>query len=357
VAEFRTGPATTVIPPANVAASYPVNGMYNLYRRETGEGYLQLVDGQPDLLNSGTELKVRFSTKDGVAAEVAAKADFGGRRVSFPIPADGLPKNQFYRMDLVTFPSTFSESDQARPAASVLHTLYFRTSVHERFLDKIALFQTQATASSNGKGSTMTLQAAAFEPFDRIELEGTIQSEPLIRFTEGVSDYADYVGSLYSELNKFGLSIPSPGNFVTCSIEGTPALWADAVSVSSGAPGLSAVKVSLRHNLFTSAVQDFDAFRSQMERTVLAQCPICEKDQGGTDNACFANEPILPTVRCCCSDAYQLLHSAGVDVWNWYIGPTPKPAPNSPQPVKVSYRLPGGGYSTPEVELEFLYGN
>ena len=89
---FTTGGFISAVWPNNVAGSYPLNGQYNFYKKEitSGQGYIQLEKGQPDLFFEDEEryLVVRFR-KGGGSEDCTispAQYEFFENRVVFDLP-------------------------------------------------------------------------------------------------------------------------------------------------------------------------------------------------------------------------------------------------------------------------------
>jgi hypothetical protein len=110
---FRTGQALDVIPPGNVAFSYPMDGQANFYKAEssTQSGYIQLKVGQPDLffnIPEGWRQTIRITESSGggsaVLSNIPVTYSASSRRITFPLPAALLQNGGKYKLSLQNIP-------------------------------------------------------------------------------------------------------------------------------------------------------------------------------------------------------------------------------------------------------------
>lgn len=360
--EFTTGDAPTVIPKSNVAASYPLDGMYNLYRSETDKGFFRLKNGQPDLLE-GAQLVARFHRAGGGTVETPIKVSNNASVLEFPLPAQ-LEATRCYRMEVVSLPrETYSTGGGGQIPERVLHTLFFRVSAYGRFADKVAAFTAQSTATANGR--TLVL-GANMEPFDRIEMEGSAQAPPLVGIQPGSSAFYDWVKERYEALDAVGFvptrrhvasketAMPGKDAF-SFALQGQtaalPTANGDLFDANAAAPQTANVVFS--YTLFAKAHADFTEYAEEMQQKVLAECAICDKDDGNTPHTC--EKVLYPAKTCCCSDTYiEFLNNTVLKDLYTYRGNEPTPTAGSQHPAYLSYTLPGLGSTTPGARINFV---
>lgn len=390
VSEFTTGDPMALIPPSNVEVSYPLDGMYNFYRAESNQGYIKLIDGQPDLLREA-KLQARFFTKNGKVAQATATATADGRKISFEIPTANLPQNQFYRMDMVkVFDMQAEQEEQGAGSAkgpnasagkssvgdplpiqeniAVLYSLYFRTSVFAKFADKITQFKNANTASNH---QTTMILTGTLEPFDQVEIYGTAQVSPLIHSTTGTSAHIEYLKSIYTSFQNFGfkpLNRPTsddgdlmPQEFLRVAVNGEEgtSFRANIETFEAGGSGVTSATVALKNILFTMGRADLGDFAWQSLLAVQDDCSWCLPYDGSDpypdDCDQYAYDHSTgpwPPVRCCCSSTYWSL-MVDPELWNIFMGVFPKPPVNTNHPAYLKYRLPDGAYSTDNLDLVF----
>ena len=197
---FTTGSNYDYIPDANIEFSYPLAGQYNFYREQvvTEKGYIQLKYSQSDLFanNKDKSLKVRYKTKDSDYVVQGAVYDYAKARVEFDLPPATLQKDKVYVLEL-NFSSFESQSNGENLGSAgtdvfdekPLYKMYFRVSRHNTFAAKIAELKQLSSTNKSGEELKLTFSGAA-EPFDRFEIFGTENMEPLVDL---VTNYEDNV--------------------------------------------------------------------------------------------------------------------------------------------------------------------
>ena len=205
VHRFTTAPADETLNPSNIAFSYPLDGMANFYRLEYGTGYLKLDRTQPTLMENITAVY----TMAGSSQSIARPAEYEEGEQEYTWQNPTLISDRLYKLELVQdyvagssggsggsnndppagggqnlpgggqgvggpsvpeapFPTTVSFT------GTVIHTLYFRTSIHNRFQDKVdAISETIALSTSSGFG----MLAYEGEFMDVAEVSGTGQTD------------------------------------------------------------------------------------------------------------------------------------------------------------------------------------
>lgn len=240
VVDFTTGAAPDYIPHHNVAFSYPIIDQFNFLRNESGNGFIQLKQGQAYLFKDQASFaleanewdqKVIFTQGGQEVGESSLSYNAATRSVNFAIPGNNLQTNTisqiiFRNIPLVQtqntdvdveelenelFNNQTSADDTAftsivvrdRVAQGTLRDLkenefygaHFRTSVHNTFQEKINAmdmndnwFDPMFLDPSGGSQLTIDdfgVFVKGREPFDLFEQDGYYnghdQIKPLIR--------------------------------------------------------------------------------------------------------------------------------------------------------------------------------
>jgi hypothetical protein len=382
---FTTGPSPNVIPPSNVRSSYPQNGMYNLYKGETNKGYIELRDGQPEIL-TGANLAVGFVTKNqGLQALVPATAWPGGKMIEFELPA-GLAPNQVYRMDLmllaeeITLAGTGGSSSKFGNGGTAenpgggpivtnvdrsLYTVYFRTSTFNKFAEKLNYFKTNAVKSSL---SGELLLTASMEPFDALELYGENNVQPLIPILHGdnslISDIQKYYDALRFTRNfkPYGQG-NLPSDYILCKVNGETVLpRVDIELYNSAAPGITNANVEIRNKLFSTTRSDFQGFASQLSYAIMDECNDIATAGNGNANLTVSCIPASFTVpnspHCCESQIFlDILNEPGTNgtlLRQLYsLSGNIKPLANTEYSFYFGYHLPNGQKTTEGMPVYF----
>ncbi len=115
--DFTTGTAPDYIPHNNVAYSYPLIDQFNFLKSESGQGYIQLKQGQPYLFKSESSFvldpadwdqKLILYQNNGAAAEVTFSYSGTNKRVSYSMPSGSLANNVVTKVALVNIPTNVS---------------------------------------------------------------------------------------------------------------------------------------------------------------------------------------------------------------------------------------------------------
>ncbi len=390
---FTTAASPRVIPPSNVRTSYPQNGMYNFYKNEWAKGYIDLIDGQPDLFQEG-QFAMQFSTKlDGIKASMPIVISSGGTNITFDIPAN-LVNNTIYKMELVKLaqvatpqvsggasrPALRSLSSNDDPAEPIelkdraLFTIYFRTSQYNKFFNKIDAFRSATTQGSEG-ALLMYRSASNFEPFDRLEVYGIGQVPSLLSTFAGSSAFTDSVNMWYTEMKELAFvphsRLVTGSSLVPTQLIATPSDTSLAVTIDMYEEGTQAVPglIKLEYRLFSIFNYDFFYFKDDVKAAIQMECEECcttipctfsyGSNSGfppgsGSQTIClngFNGAPSyncanLTQTCCCCSSTNTILANKKLKPYVYgYIAP--KPLQNTTHPLNFAYRLPNGTVTTP----------
>ena len=163
--QFESGLAPDYIPHNNISYSYPLLDQFNFYPKESSQGYIQLVKGQPYLFELTSDWKQvgRYTASTGVK-EFAFNYNKESLRVSYTQPS-GMSNESIYTYQLVNVPAKANDavdknvtakletkkdgenetSIQTKDVEGTLSLLqeksifdaYFRTSKYNTFSDKI----------------------------------------------------------------------------------------------------------------------------------------------------------------------------------------------------------------------------
>lgn len=213
-AEFETGEAPDYIPESNVAHSYPMPDMLNLYKNEFSTGYIQLVLGQEYLFAGDGKWNQygRFTpVQGGDPVYIHIDYDAGEKVISHIIP-DALLMNTIYKFDLVSIPAkassgidanivqqeqvssseggdinmmiNVSQSVRDELQEKIIYTSFFRTSSYSSLHEKFDAIESQYTVPHNAGISPLVFNIISLliipEPFDKYELAGHNGVGPLL---------------------------------------------------------------------------------------------------------------------------------------------------------------------------------
>jgi len=250
---FSTAPGLGSIPESNIAFSYPLNGQQNFYPQESAQGYIQLRQGQADLLSEN--LKLRYSTGGNAPIVVPAQYLQQDKKITFGIPE--LTTDRVYRLEVYSQSSEpsgpgqnqgggsggprFQEIEDWVLADQVLHTFYFRTSQHPTFSAKINAIP-EIPLNRQGRGSFTLV-----EPFGGIELSGSTTQNPMINLEVRLQGNSWYEGGNYQALiyDAFPMEEPvSIPNTWRDDVWGTPPVKAIQWDGSGQLPNVNATHFS-----------------------------------------------------------------------------------------------------------------
>ncbi|MEM9835266.1 MAG: Ig-like domain-containing protein, partial [Bacteroidota bacterium] len=213
---FTTGEGYDYIPTSNIAMMYPFDGMYNVYLDESDEGYIQLVQGQPDLFQEDQRARFRISGGIGSQPTVPVTYNASERRIEFSLPPF-LTKDRLYSLQIGTFGSGSTNPGGDNPDGqngipggdggpnpifdvypdisnvteqNVLYQSYFRTSDFRTFEDKIR----DQLGGQTFSGEGLVHELTTGETFDSLEIHGNYLSQPLVKVKAraGGNWYNDY---------------------------------------------------------------------------------------------------------------------------------------------------------------------
>ncbi len=205
---FKTGEFPSEIYNENIDFALPGNGQFNLYKFDNSSQYIQLLQGQEELLADlpeGNSLKAKISTTHPSSVNYKnCSYNSEMNRLNFSI-ASGLTNGKSYKLEIVkVVDDQFSEFENSEdfdldefslPAPfeneTVLHTMAFRVSNYNRFEDKIiaaAFSNLQLTHPDSprftheyGKPHSVEINNLS-EPFGIEEVEGIYENDPSIIF-------------------------------------------------------------------------------------------------------------------------------------------------------------------------------
>ena len=218
---FKTGAAPDNIPHSNIAYSYPILGQFNYLKNEHPQGYINLIKGQPYLFDSdggqwkyesrvtpiGSDSPIKFSLS----------YDAASKQVNYSMPQT-IQNGQLYLFQLMRVPAqanvaidanvsttaNTTKSDagdmtvQTKTAQGTRTNLQekeifnsnFKTSLYSSFPEKMKKFNYSDGATwpiSNGVHE-LTTTLTGDELFDKFELDGTTNVQPLVAFRALLGD-------------------------------------------------------------------------------------------------------------------------------------------------------------------------
>lgn len=117
---FITGPGLSIIPPGNVAGSYPLDGQFNFFPNEitNGKGYIKLKRGQPELFfaENDFETYVRFRGPGNSCIAIPLQVDaedYWEKKIEFDLPGGFFANQEVYEMQVVDFPKVDANYGQS----------------------------------------------------------------------------------------------------------------------------------------------------------------------------------------------------------------------------------------------------
>ena len=229
---FTTGNLPPEIPESEIAYSYPLKRMMNLYTDEYSKAYMAFNRWMPGYFTpmEGWEQKVRWvPAKGGPAVYSNLVLKQGVKTVETDIPAS-LTKGATYYMQLVNVPIDENQSvdrnvvehttqvreedgtDTGTEIATrtadgiigdsedlVFYSLGFRVSKYATLAEKIGADELKVTYLHNGGPAIdyPTVTIYPDEPFDGYEIESTSNTEPLIRFSAVLEQSDWYLANIF----------------------------------------------------------------------------------------------------------------------------------------------------------------
>jgi hypothetical protein len=222
---FITEAPLTKIAKDNIAASYPVDGMFNYYRKEVSDnsGYVQLHKSQAQLF---TDIPEDYSPilviteKDKLAAMTTFEYDNTKNRVKYTMPNEQLGSNKIYKLQLMFaplgyVPSFGNGSGSKKGLASsgdpqIIYTAYFRTSQYETFLHKMKASTLTMTQNASNFETFINITGNN-EPFDELELGNVSGKAPCILIKDFMEETAWYTNTVKEDIyNKYPGTIKNP---------------------------------------------------------------------------------------------------------------------------------------------------
>lgn len=166
---FRTSALPNFINPANISASYPINGMEHLYKDEyggTGE-FIELQQGQAYLFDNveiGADL---YDSGGAQMASVPVQYDANSKRLLFDLPNDALANGACYTVYIrKKAAQSFNNDNGGTNGGSTdgtLCQLQFCTSQYSTFSQKVSAFFGNASVQTTGYTIKIASSVEAFE--------------------------------------------------------------------------------------------------------------------------------------------------------------------------------------------------
>ena len=240
---FVTAPDMEIIPETNIDYVYPINGMQNFYPQEQSEnrGYLKMDAYQSVIVDQLEEDSyMRFTDSDGNVMHVPIVYNYLANQIEFIIGDDLLENEKGYKMELVHYtqnqviPPTAihavapagtrrlntggllstalggstlnldppaagsTTSDVVNVSEEVFYTSYFRVSKYNTFNEKM----NDILVQNDTKWFVKNIEN---ESFDRTELEGIKELDPMITVASGTNNpQLNNIGDFYNTFPKVG---------------------------------------------------------------------------------------------------------------------------------------------------------
>ncbi len=362
------------IPESNIVATYPAEGMYNVYPKEGGvtgpgldhiKGFIKLEQSQPSLL---------YDIPDGVEQVIRLTDEFGEshiidyiyvptkRWLTFNIKSDILKNETHYKMELVRITSdplqNLQNVQEDADDPNVLYKCHFRVSKYDSFEEKIdaldALLKTQMTTDGF---RTLKFDTNDAELFDQYETVGTDKYEPLVQFEVSTNDgwygeflYPEMYSFLPREVEECDNTEDGLIGLIPCS-NGITFLTPDARRYIEDGIDLegSQIMVSEEHYLGNSYPVQAAAMAQEME---FVYGKVGQNHFRTTDIS--VKSCVVEFANCCGIELADLengmtqeqedciVEFVGPEAWNLYQNVEFEPIPDGTYEVIVTYRLPGG---------------
>lgn len=164
IVNFTTGPAPDYIPASNIAFSYPVRDQFNYLKQESGQGYIQLKQGQAYLFKGHPnwsyaseagiwEQKLRIMNGNQQVHIANFSYNNSTRRISFTMPtgATTLPNNAILSLSLTTMPLVNDDSLNANIQTIRSELVNLQTSPADTAFTNIMLEERVAATVQRGR--------------------------------------------------------------------------------------------------------------------------------------------------------------------------------------------------------------
>ena len=238
---FKTGKLPTEIHKSNIDYALPGDGQFNYYKFDASTQYIQLVQGQEELLADlpeGQSLKVKISTTHPTSIRYKnCSYNSETNRLNFTI-SSSLVNGKSYKFELIKIAeeevsnnvnSDNYELDEFNLPVpfeneAVLYTMAFRVSNYNQFENKMAAISfsnLQIPSNSNfpnftnidyARPHTVELNNLS-EPFGIEEVEGIYENDPFLIFEANLNStqwitnsFRNFSGQEVSNLNIYGYS-------------------------------------------------------------------------------------------------------------------------------------------------------
>ena len=221
---FVTDEGFCNIPESNVVSSYPVNGMYNYYKEEHTDCYIELDLGQPELfydIPEDMEQAFLLTGTSGSSSNIDYLYDPETNRVNFHLDPELLQNGEMYKLQLLRGEDIYSTAGSSSVASSsnnqassvgmnangsthegpknkVLFTAFFRASEYNTIAEKIAAIQQlpDHVESTQHNGTIIYKDMDSMEPFTSDEnISSTYDNA--VSTTWFQSNYGDKLYSLF----------------------------------------------------------------------------------------------------------------------------------------------------------------
>jgi|GEM_PF-4279195 len=192
---FKTGDAIDYIPKSNVVSSYPYDGMYNYYKGENPDCYIELDMGHPELLVDIPESETQaflLTSSTGENTILPYTYDIYENRINFRLEPELLTGGEIYMLQLVRgeeiIPVAVSSgggnpnalmaplalNDERPMGNQVIFKVYFRASEYDFFSDKLEAVAAlpdvvEISSGISGEATFISKDMIGMEPFTRDE--------------------------------------------------------------------------------------------------------------------------------------------------------------------------------------------
>jgi len=191
---FVTTEGFTEIPESNVVSSYPQNGMYNYFKEEHTECYIELDLGQPELfydIPDDMHQAFLLTSGSGENTNIEYEYDPYTNRVNFTLDPSLISNGELYKLQLlrgedisfssgsssagsgsgaqaqVPFAQSINGGSYQGPKHQVLFKIFFRASEYNTFAEKINVINALAddVQTTTHRGTKIYKHLDGIEPF------------------------------------------------------------------------------------------------------------------------------------------------------------------------------------------------
>lgn len=312
---YYTGPKWNTLRQENIIASYPYDGMYNYYRDESNNNYIQLDIGQPDILDEtfipeDMEQKLVLTSESGVKTFLDYEYNYLENRMTFDLDESTLDLGKLYKLELIRSTDLEAATTEANTNAVSIAglgggnnssisstqpvstdrymTIFFRASSYGTFRSKIAAInnlpkQSEKRLRPDQSNSTQLFIENNLEPFS-IDEDIRVQANKITPWENHYEDVHNDYPVFNHVCNKPEFRDRNSGVSI-----GSQELKIERIDFTQGYSAIHEQEL-----LFHRAAQyesDLNKIKREITRCTetIRDTGYCQ-DYGGSEENCFRNE-------------------------------------------------------------------